>query len=331
MSPSQLELLNQFQRAFPLVPRPFGEIGRRLGRPERWVLDTLAGLQAHGTVSRVGAVFAPNTVGASTLAALSVPAPRLAEVAARVSAHPAVTHNYARDHAWNLWFVATAADEDSLAISLGDIEAAARSGPLLDLRLEEEYHIDLGFDLASSTGLAKEIVVRRRAEPVALSTVDRLLVDALADGLPLVCTPYAELGAALGLDETETIARIERWSRQGIIRRFGVVVRHAELGFGANAMAVWDVPESRVTSLGETLARVPGVTLCYRRRTAPPDWTYNLFCMVHGASPAPVRTLLETAARHCGLDRYPGAVLPTLARFKQRGATHWRPREAAHA
>lgn len=331
MSPSQLELLNCFQHAFPLVPRPFGEVGRRLGRSERWVLDTLAGLQAHGTVSRVGAVFAPNTVGASTLAALSVPPSRLAEVAARVSAHPAVTHNYARDHARNLWFVVTAADEASLAISLAAIEEVARCGPLLDLRLEEEYHIDLGFDLASPSAPKKEIVVRRRPERIALSAVDRLLVDALAEGLPLVSAPFEKLGAALGLEESATLGRVEQWSRQGTIRRFGIVVRHAELGFGANAMAVWDVPDAQVTSLGETLARVPGVTLCYRRRTAPPDWTYNLFCMVHGASPAPVRTLLDTAARLCGLDRYPGAVLPTLARFKQRGATHWRPREVAHA
>lgn len=331
MSPSQLDLLNRFQRDFPLVPQPFGEIAKRLGRSERWVLDTLSGLQAHGTVSRVGAVFAPNTVGASTLAALSVPAARLAGTAARVSAHPAVTHNYARDHAWNLWFVVTAADAGALAASLEVIEDAADSGPLLDLRLEEEFHIDLGFDLGPAPKLAKEIVVRRRPIPLDLTSRERMLVDALAEGLPLVPSPFAAVGERLDLDEAQTIAHVDRWVKHGVVRRFGVVVRHAELGFGANVMAVWDVPDDQVSALGGALARVPGITLCYRRRTVPPDWTYNLFCMVHGESPAPVRALLSDAARQCGLDRYPAAILPTLLRFKQRGATHWRPREVAHA
>jgi DNA-binding Lrp family transcriptional regulator len=141
------ELLNRYQRDFPLEPRPFARIAAELGLSEDTVIDMLAALSDDGTVSRVGAVVRPNVVGASTLAAMSVPASRLEEVAATVSRRPDVNHNYEREHALNLWFVVTARDPDALARALGEI--AAETGlDVIDLPLERAYHIDLGFDLA---------------------------------------------------------------------------------------------------------------------------------------------------------------------------------------
>jgi siroheme decarboxylase len=138
--------LNDYQRDFPLEPRPYARIADELGLPEEEVLARLADLQAGGTLSRIGAVVRPNTVGASTLAAMSVPAGRLEAVAALVSARPEVNHNYEREHAFNLWFVVAAADEAAVRAVLESI--AAETGlPVLDLPLQTAYHIDLGFDL----------------------------------------------------------------------------------------------------------------------------------------------------------------------------------------
>lgn len=147
----QLErrLLNDFQRDFPLVKRPYAKIARRLGVTEAEVLDTLRLLRAEGSLSRVGPVFAPHRLGASTLAALAVPEERLEEVAALVSEYPEVNHNYEREHRFNLWFVATAASPERLRAVLGQIEE--RTGlAVLDLPLLQEYHIDLGFELSWS-------------------------------------------------------------------------------------------------------------------------------------------------------------------------------------
>lgn len=326
----QLHLLNRFQRGFPLVPHPFAAVARQLGTDEDWVLDTLVQFSAAGTVVRVGPVFAPNTVGASTLAALSVPVSHLDAVAARVSAHPSVTHNYARAHEWNLWFVVSAAEPESLDRALAEIRNAADSGPVLDLRLEEEYHIDLGFNLEGGTRRVSCAPFRLSSGRVALSPQERQLVDALAAGLPLVAPPFAEIGLRIGMPESEVILRLKNWVAQGTIRRFGVIVRHGSLGFRSNAMAVWDVPDEEVSELGTALARIPGVTLCYRRRRALPSWPYNLFCMVHGQTAKEVEAELRVAIAQCELERYPAAVLPTLAHFKQRGPTHWRAAEATH-
>ncbi|HEY9900441.1 MAG TPA: hypothetical protein V6D00_14795 [Pantanalinema sp.] len=146
MTELERRLLNDFQRGFPLTPRPYAELARCLEVSEVEVIEALARLQAEGAISRVGPVFAPNRVGASTLAALSVPPERLEDVAALVSAYPEVNHNYEREHSHNLWFVVTAESRDRLAAVLAEIEA--RTGlAVLDLPLEEQFHIDLGFDL----------------------------------------------------------------------------------------------------------------------------------------------------------------------------------------
>ena len=145
---SKLEqrLLNDYQRAIPLTPTPWADIAKELGVYETTVLETLQRLQTEGVISRVGAVFHPNRLGASTLAAMAVPQDRLETVAAMVSEFPEVNHNYEREHEYNLWFVAVADDEFQLQEVLTEIEA--RCGfPVLDLPLEQEFFIDLGFNL----------------------------------------------------------------------------------------------------------------------------------------------------------------------------------------
>jgi DNA-binding Lrp family transcriptional regulator len=164
-------LLNDFQRGFPLCPRPFAAIARQLHESEDGVLDALARLQREGKVSRVGTVFRPRTIGASTLAAMAVPEQRLPEVAALVNAHPEVNHNYSRIHEWNLWFVATAPDAAQLACALDRIEAEC-GHPLIRLPLIEDYHIDLGFDLAGARTAPTAGRTPRVLGPVALSATD---------------------------------------------------------------------------------------------------------------------------------------------------------------
>jgi siroheme decarboxylase len=139
-------LLDGFQRGLPLEPRPFAAIARDLDLTEAEVIARLAALQEAGAVSRVGAVVRPNTAGRSTLAAMAVPEDRLEEVGALVAALPEVNHCYEREHRLNLWFVVTAADSEGVAAALARVEAATGL-PVLDLPLEAEYRIDLGFPL----------------------------------------------------------------------------------------------------------------------------------------------------------------------------------------
>lgn len=139
-------LLNDFQHDFPMSPTPYADMAQQLGVSEQQVLATLENLRNEGLISRVGAVFRPNSVGASTLAAMSVPEDQLESVAEIISSYPHVNHNYEREHVFNLWFVATAGSEEELCAVLGEMEERT-SHSILALPLLEDYHIDLGFDL----------------------------------------------------------------------------------------------------------------------------------------------------------------------------------------
>lgn len=314
-------LLNDFQRGFPLVARPYASIGACLGEAESEVINELTYLRACGKISRVGAVFAPCSVGASTLAALQAPAQRLDEIAAIVSARPEVNHNYLREHAWNLWFVVAAPNAAGVQAALRDIERQSRCR-VISLPLEEEFHIDLGFDLS---GAGRAAQPRRRAieaEMPALSAGERRLMAVLQEGLELVPRPYARMGMRAGMTEDDVLDTLARWQRDGLIKRLGVIVHHHELGYRANAMCVWNVPDERVAEIGAALSGEPGVTLCYRRARAGADWPYNLYCMIHGRQRSEVQAHLDGMIRRQRLTGYPHEVLFSLRRYKQTGARY---------
>ncbi|HKU85262.1 MAG TPA: Lrp/AsnC family transcriptional regulator [Casimicrobiaceae bacterium] len=338
----ECRLLNEFQRDFPLVPMPYAVLASALGRTESGVLTSLRRLIDVGLVSRVGAIFRPGSVGASTLAAMAVPQSRLASVARSVSAHAGVNHNYEREHRFNLWFVASAEDRralDALLMRIGRDTVM----PVIAMPLVTEYHIDLGFDLDSGgrdaavaspcsttsqpSPFAKAVSPAARGASPALDATQRRIVAALQEGLALTSRPYAQLAERAGLPREEGEARVlsqlRTWCAAGVVKRIGVIVRHRPLGFVANAMAVWDVPDADTDAAGRALAREAGVTLCYRRARALPAWPYSLYCMIHGRERADVDARLDTIVAHARLARYPHARLFSRTEFKQRGARHF--------
>ncbi|MDC7714093.1 Lrp/AsnC family transcriptional regulator [Vogesella sp. LYT5W] len=313
-----LALLDRYQRDFPLQPQPFRTLAAQAGISEMALLAALAQARDDGLLGRVGAVFAPNTVGVSTLAALAVPPAQLDEVAARVSRLREVNHNYAREHHYNLWFVLTAPDRAGIDAALAHIAADTGLAPL-DLPLEREYHIDLGFALGEN-GPAR----RPTQSPPAprLDDADRRLIAALNGGIALQPRPFAPLADACGLPEDEVLQRLQGWVASGVIRRFGMVLRHHELGFRANAMCVWQVPPAARDAIGAALATDPVVTLCYARPPQGAPWPYNLFCMIHARDAASARAEAQRLAASHGLAALPQAVLISTRRYTQRGARY---------
>jgi DNA-binding Lrp family transcriptional regulator len=314
LDPIDLALLDRFQRDFPLDPCPFARIAVKLGLSEAEVISRLADMQAAGRIARVGGTVRPNTAGASTLAALAVPEPRIDAVAAIVGAEPGVNHCYLREADWNLWFVATAPDAAGLQAMLARIGAAS-SLPILDLRLVRPFNIDLGFPLE---GRPVTMPDGRAVETAILRDDDRPLLDALSRGLDLTPRPYATLALRLGRDETAVIARIGVLLAAGILTRLGVIVRHRALGFTANAMVAWDVADA--LEAGRALAALPGVTLAYERRPVAGIWPWNLFCMIHARTRAQALEVLDAARALPALRGVDHRVLFSTRCFKQSGA-----------
>lgn len=154
------------------------------------------------------------------------------------------------------------------------------------------------------------------------SAFEQALVELIGQGLPLVARPYAVLAQRLGRSEAQVIEGIYRIMMRGDMKRFGVVVRHRELGYRANGMVVWNVPDARVAEVGHRIGQFTFVTLCYQRPRRLPDWPYNLFSMIHGRDREAVIEQVETIVEQCGLQDIDHEILFSQRCFKQRGASY---------
>ena len=151
---------------------------------------------------------------------------------------------------------------------------------------------------------------------------DEALIELIQTGLPLTARPYAEIGKQVGMTEEQVINRIACLNESKIIKRFGIVVRHHELGYKANAMTVWNIDDEKISQLGACMGEFDFVTLCYRRPRRLPEWPYNLFTMIHGKDRQHVLSNIELLVNKCGLDAVEYQVLFRTRRFKQRGAIY---------
>lgn len=325
LDPTDMTLLEDFQRDFPLEPRPFARLAAAIGTTEADILARLRRLHGEGKIARVGATVRPNTAGVSTLAALAVRKARLDEVARVVSEEPGVNHSYQRENRWNLWFVATAATSEELAALLARIEARTRL-PVLNLPLVRAFNIDLGFSLRGPRHAPGS-----SAPPdlTALRETDRPLLDAMSQGLELVPAPFAALATRLGWTEAAVIARTAALAAAGILTRVGVIVRHRPLGWSSNAMVTFEVPEPGIEAAGHALAALPGVTLCYQRRTVPGVWPFGLFCMIHARTRPEAMAILDSARALPELRDARHRLLFSERCFKQTGARLAREGQAA--
>jgi len=151
------------------------------------------------------------------------------------------------------------------------------------------------------------------------------IIHAIEGGLALTPRPFALIADKLGSDEETVIDTVRDLQARGIVKRFGVVVRHRELGFRANAMVVWDVPDESICVTARRLSEDPAVTLCYSRPRRLPSWPYNLFCMIHGRDRCGVREKISELRRAAGIHGLPYSILFSRRRFKQRGARYASP------
>ena len=290
--PSSLEaaLLNRIQDDFPLCRRPFQALAEALGSDEPAVLACLEAARANGVVRQISAIFDTNALGyKSSLVAMRIPETRLSEGAAVVSSHPGVSHNYRRNHDFNLWFTIAVPPDGSIdwAVErLGRFAGAESARLLPTLKL---FKIGVSLDMTGERPLDARAEPqysgeqRRSAATVPLSGLDRAIVRALQDDIELTPEPFARPAAGLGMDQERLIAEASRLQQQGHLRRFAAILRHRRAGFTANGMAVWAVPQEQAEATGPVMASFRAVSHCYLRPIYA-DWPYSIFTMIHARS-----------------------------------------------
>lgn len=145
---------------------------------------------------------------------------------------------------------------------------------------------------------------------------------AIQEGLPIDARPYLVLANIIGGTEEGVIRCIEEWIESGLIKRFGLVIKHHNVGYSSNAMVVWNVSDDVVDELGEQIKQSGLVSLCYRRPRRLPDWNYNLFCMIHGKNRDQVLSQLEKLIKSCHLKNVEHDILFSYKQFKQCGGRY---------
>ncbi|MBI2910014.1 MAG: Lrp/AsnC family transcriptional regulator [Chloroflexi bacterium] len=291
------QLLNALQSEFPLEPEPFRIVGEGLGLTHQNTLDRVRAIKATGLIRYISGIFNPEKLNYQrTLAAVNVPPEKLPRAIAILADHPGVSHNYGRDHQYNLWFTLSLHATEPLKEKTEELAAAIGAEAMLYLPTTRVFKIGVYFDMVGDGkgglkhkrhGASAE--VRRK---VPLTDLEVGAVRRLQDDLPVEARPFAGAAGSLSLTEDEFLALAQDMSRRRMMRRFGAMLRHQQAGFVANAMGCWVVPAPRVEEVGGEMANFPSVSHCYERLTYP-DWPYNLFTMIHGRT----REECESAAR----------------------------------
>ncbi|MGD1992078.1 MAG: AsnC family transcriptional regulator [Anaerolineae bacterium] len=312
------QLLDLMQGAFPLVPAPFAALGETVGLDEEAVLIRVRRLVDEDIIRQIGPIFSSRRLGYhSTLAAFRLAPERLEAVADQVSAHPGVSHNYARDHAYNLWFTVTLPGDQDLEAEVERVAAEAEVDDWLYLPSLRTFRLGVRFDLSEKgSGPTRQQRSRRDTEPAPLSDFEHAVVRATQGHLPLVPRPFGPAAAQVGVSEEELLDVLRRFDRDGVMRRYAAVLRHRRAGFRGNGMGCWIVPEERIVEAGEAAAAFRAVSHCYQRPAFPPRWPYNLFTMVHGQGRAEVEEIVERIRKVVDPEAY--TILYSVKEFKKQ-------------
>ena len=322
-------IINAFQGGFPVTRRPFGPAAAALGDHGVEVTGTelcerVRELDDTGVLSRFGALVNAEAIGgAASLVAMHAPAERFDEVVETVNDFTEVAHNYEREHPHlNVWFVVSVADhpdpdkdgDDRVEEVLAEIEAATGQ-ETYNLPKLQEFHVGATFlvDGPVPDGDVDLSELAPAVEPSDRSTLtpdERDLVVEIQGGLPITETPYADVAAAIDADVEWVVETIERFRREGKVRRVGVIPNHYALGYTENGMTVWDVPEDVLDEVGPVVADLEFVTHCYERPRHAGVWEYNFFAMTHG------RTEAES-------ERRVAQVRETMADYWDVGSDDW--------
>ncbi|MEX0763402.1 MAG: AsnC family transcriptional regulator [Dehalococcoidia bacterium] len=321
--PIDRQIMNVLQSDFPLVEAPYRQIAEQVGISEEDLMDRVRALKKKNVVRQVGAIFDTRRLGyKSTLVAMKFAPDQLDFGAHLLNRHPGISHNYARDGHFNLWF--------TLAVPPGrrvedEVEMLARAAGAEETRLLPTirfFKIGVNFDMVKQVSNAQKYFVpdgpgeqdskrngaNASTEPgegwnVAqeLSERDIAFIMEMQEDLPVVSRPFDGMAERLGMTVQDLFSYADQMVERRLMRRYSAVLYHRRAGFSANAMIVWRVPEERAQEVGEIMAQSPAVTHCYQRPTYP-DWKYTHFTMIHATSRTKCEEVADEIQKATGID-----------------------------
>jgi DNA-binding Lrp family transcriptional regulator len=319
------KLLNILQTEVPLVARPFEALGDKIGGlSETAVMDRVRSLKKARVIRQISAIFDTKSLGyQSSLVAVRCDPSREDEAASVISSHPGVSHNYKRDHLFNLWYTIAVAPTSKLGLEKTVQVLHEKSGAISTRMMPTLHLFKIGVELdVEGTGKAGDKKAaaythqRRKAGGAALTELEIRFVREMQKDLPVEPEPFVAIASRFGIGLEQLRQMASEMVENGRMRRFSAVLRHREVGFSANGMGVWAVPgnDDDVLRVGEQMAAFRAVTHCYRRPTYP-DWPYNIFTMIHARTHEECSAVVDEIARETGVTDH--GVLYSTREYKK--------------
>jgi siroheme decarboxylase len=313
-------LLNLMQGSFPIAPRPYRHVAELAGISEQETMERVGWLLEQRIIRQVTPIFDTRALGYSSMLVAAKVDPDHPHRAARViNEHPGVSHNYLRNHDFNLWFTIATEPDSRLGLQ-GTLEVLARDAgaesmrQLPTLRL---FKIRMDLEMEGDTDALASSVQATEPAPLERRPYDErdvAVIRALQGDLPVVPEPYASAATAVGIAQERFLEHLAGMQERGLLRRVAAILYHRRAGFSANGMGVWQVPDEQIAQLGPRMACVRGVSHCYQRPTYP-DWPYSIFTMAHGRSKDECDAVLDAIAQHTGIQER--ATLYSSTEFKK--------------
>lgn len=317
----QKRLCTCLQEDLPICRKPFDDLAKYLGTDEKTLLQQIKQLKELGVIRRVSAFINYRALGMiSTLVAAHVPQENLQAVAEAVNALDKVSHNYLRQHHYNMWFTLQAKSTQAIDLTLSDLSSRFDID-FHSMPVERIFKLDVRFDASGASGQGGFLRDTRRLpsdEIVGLNKYQKRILVKLQDELALVSEPF-EFMCGEGLEREDVLRIIDELIEAGLIRRIAAVVNHRKLGYTANVMFVGQVPQDRVAWVGEQLAAFPIVSHCYERRTFE-GWPYNLFAMMHARSMGEIQHVINQFVEAEQIESF--ELLPTAKELKKQPVKH---------
>ncbi|MBI4310552.1 MAG: Lrp/AsnC family transcriptional regulator [Chloroflexi bacterium] len=312
LEPQDQRLLNLIQSSFPLDTEPFKVMGEKLGISEAEAIQRVAGLKKKNVVRQISAIFDTRRLGyKTTLVAMRFSQESLTRAAHHINRHPGVSHNYARNSFFNLWFTIAVPPYEDLRETVERLGRETGAEAVRIMPTLRFFKIGVNFDMVSGESAAYDYYSPdgykdgqgkwNSVEPVTDFEVK--VIREMQEDLPLMPRPFLGMAQRLGISEAQLFAHAADFQSRGIMRRFSAVLHHRRAGFRANGMAVWRVPSERSEEVGRLMASHPAVTHCYERPTFP-DWPYTHFSMIHATSKERCEEIAGEISSKTGITDY---------------------------
>jgi DNA-binding Lrp family transcriptional regulator len=313
-------LLNLMQGSFPIAPRPYEHVAEKAGISEQEALGRVKTLLEERIIRQVTPIFDTRALGySSMLVAAKVDPENPWRAANVINEHPGVSHNYLRNHEFNIWFTIATEPDSPLGLDgtlevLAEIAGAESIRQLPTLKL---FKIRMDLEMEGGTeALAKAVEVAPPAEtePQPYDEFDIAVIRATQGDMPVIPEPYSPAAQQLGISQTRLLEHLAVMQERRLLRRVAAILFHRRAGFSANGMGVWKVPDERIMELGPRMAAFRGISHCYQRPTYA-DWPYSIFTMAHGRSKDECDAILESIATQTGVEER--ATLYSSTEFKK--------------